>query len=491
MPSFKLNPKSRQWLRRLSFLGLALMGLAMVCYYTYLNTRHDMQLITAKQQNVFEVFYQRARILDPVKLAGFIDESAIKTPIFSENRDALAYVYAYDFRTQLSLAQIPLMPSIRDTLPAYQYVLSYPEVINLYAIFDDHRLLGMMSDNRDLPTRLLPANTVLDQIEPWYHYFGCAAFSMTHDPCSSDEAQVSDIYTDTFTGRQTITMYFPFNYYDQGRGAYRYGLTGIDIAIDAAFKDVLQPYEGLNPTRTVITFDAVEPCRPAHLCLSTPLIRTKAGADLYLKWSYSYKDFAQRVVIYSPAFKLYLIALLLFMPTWRWVYAHVRALAHTDHLTRLPRRDILDEEMLREHDYLMILDIDNFKSINDTHGHGVGDLALIAFALGLRTNTRKGDTAIRWGGEEFVILFKGLDDDTAMQQAAVRLLAHPLRIAEIPHTITFSAGVIRIRDYLTVTDAITLADELLYHVKLNGKHNIAYYQGQAIRLLRDSTTHQA
>ncbi|MEG0010187.1 MAG: GGDEF domain-containing protein [Aeromonas sp.] len=487
----QLRPLSSKWLTRLGLLCLALAGLTMVFNYTYLSIRHDMELITAKQPNVFEVFYQRARILAPVRLAQFIDRSSIRTPIFSENRDALAYVYGYDFKTRERFAEIPIMPSVRDTLPAYQYVLSYPEVINLYAIFDDHRLLGMMPDNRDLPDRLLTANTVLDQIEPWFHYFGCASFAMTHTPCSPDEAQVSDIYTDTFTGRQTITMYFPFVLYEQPSREYRYGLTGIDIAIDAAFKDVLQPYESLNPTRTVITFDAVEPCRPHHICLSTSLMRTKAGADLYLKWSYSYADFAQKMVFYGPAFKLYLIALLLFMLTWRRIYTRLRALAHTDQLTRLPRRDILDEALLQEHDYLMILDIDNFKSINDTYGHSVGDTALAAFARHLHTSIRHGDTAIRWGGEEFITLYKGLGDEAQMRQTVARLLAQPLQIAELPVPITLSAGIIRIRDYLTVPDAVTLADELLYHVKQHGKHNIAYYQGQEIRLVREPTPPEA
>ena len=53
-----------------------------------------------------------------------------------------------------------------------------------------------------------------------------------------------------------------------------------------------------------------------------------------------------------------------------------------------------------------------------------------------------------------------------------------------PTPITFSAGVIRIRDYLTVTEAVHLADELLYHVKQHGKHNIACYEGKTIRLIR-------
>jgi diguanylate cyclase (GGDEF)-like protein len=483
MPVSKMRDIPRQWPFRLALLCVVLSGLAVVLNYTYFSIRHDMELITAKQQNVFEVFYQRARILEPEQLAQFIDGSAIKIPIFSDNRDAAAYVYGYNFKTRERFAVIPILPATNETLIAYQYALSYPEVINLYAIFDDHRLLGMMADNRDLPNRLLPSNSLLDQIAPWRHYFGCAAFNTTHVPCSKDEAQVSGIYTDSFTHLQTITMYFPFVFYEQGKQEYRYGLTGIDIAIDAAFKDVFQPFETLNPTRTVISFNAVEPCRPRHLCLSTPFMQTKAGTSLYLKWSYTYADF-MKVALYGPAFKLYLIALLLLMLTGRRVYFRLRTLAYTDHLTRLPRRDILNTALLQEHDYLMILDIDNFKAINDNYGHGVGDLALAAFARHLHHNIRKGDTAIRWGGEEFIALYKGLDDEEAVRHAVTRLLAQPLRIAQLPAPITFSAGIIRIRDYLTVADAVALADELLYHVKQHGKHNIAFYHGQAIELIR-------
>ncbi|MNH07897.1 putative diguanylate cyclase YdaM [compost metagenome] len=114
----------------------------------------------------------------------------------------------------------------------------------------------------------------------------------------------------------------------------------------------------------------------------------------------------------------------------------------------------------------------------------MGDIALTAFAHHLRNNTRKGDTAIRWGGEEFVVIYRGLDDEDAMWQVVARLLAQPVVIPELPTPITFSAGVIRIRDYLSVAEAVTLADELLYHVKQHGKHNIAYYHRQKIRMVR-------
>ena len=473
----------RKWLLRLALLCLVLSGLALVLYYTYLSIRHDMQLITAKQQNVFEVYYQRARILEPEHLAQFVDGSSIKAPIFSENQDATVYVYGYDVKFRDRIAVIPILPPTSEMLIAYQYALSYPDVINLYAFYDDYRLLGMVADKQILPRRLLPSNTRLDDLKPWRHYFGCAAFASTHVPCSADEAQVSEIYTDSFTQLQTITMYFPFVFYDQAKRDYRYGLSGIDIDIHEAFKAVFRPFETLNPSRTVISFDAAEPCRSWHLCLSTRLMQTKAGADLYLKWSYGYGDFV-RVALYGPAFKLYLIALLLLMLTGRRAYARLRTLAYTDHLTRLPRRDILDNALLQEHDYLMILDIDNFKSVNDIHGHAVGDIALAAFARHLQENIRKGDCAIRWGGEEFIALYKGLEDEAAMRHAVARLLEQELRLPQLPGPITFSAGIIRIRDYLTVSDAITLADELLYHVKQHGKHNIAHYQGQHIELIR-------
>lgn len=82
-------PIPRKWWYRFWFFCLALAGLVVVGNYAYLNVRHDMLLIAHKQSNVFEVFYQRTRVLDPTQLIQFVDSNAIKSPIFSENRDAL------------------------------------------------------------------------------------------------------------------------------------------------------------------------------------------------------------------------------------------------------------------------------------------------------------------------------------------------------------------------------------------------------------------
>ncbi|QNF17366.1 GGDEF domain-containing protein [Aeromonas jandaei] len=477
---------------RATLLGLALLvlgGLGCVFYYTYLNIQHDMDLITAKQKNVFDVFYKRARILRVESISRYMAyHSSLSKP--SAPIDVGSdYLYSYDLKSKARFADIPLQYPAANVLNTFRYALSYPEVINIYTVWNDYRLIGMVAKDRVLPAKLASIRTDLMSFGPWYHYFGCASFNQLHRFCSPDEAVVSNIEVDSFSLRNTIAMYFPF-ISPQEEGEYRYGLLAIDIALDEAFSDVLHPFHGINPTRTAIAFDAALPCRPLHVCLSKPFMHTKTGAVLYLKWSYSWLDFI-KLTFHSAAFKVYLIILLLAMVAWKQLYQRLRTLAHTDHLTQLPRRDILNRAMLHEHDYLMILDIDNFKSINDTYGHGIGDQALVAFSRHLRSNIRKVDSAIRWGGEEFIVLFKGMDDDEMMRHSAARLLARPLTIAELPDPITFSAGVIRIRDYLSVAEAVHLADELLYHVKQQGKHNIASYDGQRIHLIRNPDTETA
>ncbi|MGN4998259.1 GGDEF domain-containing protein [Aeromonas sp. 61P] len=474
---------ARQFIVKVAGLALlALTGLGTVFYYTYLTIQHDMDLITARQKNVFEVFYQRAKILKVENITSYLAQHHLLDQPPPPNSVGSDYLYGYDLKSKYRFADIPLQYPAANLLNTFRYALSYPEVINIYTIWNDYRLIGMVADNNVLPARLAPIKVDLMTLPAWYHYFGCASFAPGRPLCSADEAFVSDIEIDSFSMRNTIVMYFPF-IHQSGRGGYKYGLLGIDIAVDEAFNDVLRPFDTINPTRTNISFEAAEPCRPRHLCLSKPFMRTKAGDDLYLKWSYSWFDFV-KLALQSAAFKVYLIVLLLGMVAWKQIYLRLRTLAHTDHLTRLPRRDVLCHSLLHEHDYLMILDIDNFKSINDTYGHGVGDLALVAFARHLRSNIRKVDSAIRWGGEEFIVLFKGMEDDEMMIHSAGRLLDRPLGIPELPTPITFSAGVIRIRDYLTVTEAVHLADELLYHVKQQGKHNIACYEGKKIRLIR-------
>jgi diguanylate cyclase (GGDEF)-like protein len=100
----------------------------------------------------------------------------------------------------------------------------------------------------------------------------------------------------------------------------------------------------------------------------------------------------------------------------------IEALATTDSLTELPNRrgfDILAEQALQEAQRdtsplcAVLLDLDNFKSINDQYGHLAGDEVLQRFAQQLRERLRQSDILCRWGGEEFILLLKNTDRQAA------------------------------------------------------------------------------
>ncbi|HEV3239802.1 MAG TPA: EAL domain-containing protein [Casimicrobiaceae bacterium] len=107
-------------------------------------------------------------------------------------------------------------------------------------------------------------------------------------------------------------------------------------------------------------------------------------------------------------------------------------LARTDHLTTLPNRFMLDERFAgglaqarREGSLLamLMIDIDRFKNINDTLGHGVGDALLKLVGARLKSCIRDCDTLARWGGDEFVLLLPGLQDSATSVTVAQRCLA--------------------------------------------------------------------
>ncbi|HEX7764349.1 MAG TPA: GGDEF domain-containing protein, partial [Cellvibrio sp.] len=123
---------------------------------------------------------------------------------------------------------------------------------------------------------------------------------------------------------------------------------------------------------------------------------------------------------------------------------------------------------------LIFIDIDNFKKINDDHGHNRGDEVLRLFAQVLTENTRAQDFLARWGGEEFVLACP----DTTVKNATA--LAEKLRLA-IQHTswpqglsITASFGVAQMHAHESPTDFIARADQALYEAKAQGRNGVRY-----------------
>jgi diguanylate cyclase (GGDEF)-like protein len=193
----------------------------------------------------------------------------------------------------------------------------------------------------------------------------------------------------------------------------------------------------------------------------------------------------------SPALSIALVGPLLAIALYqRSTFAAMKAmrLALTDPLTGLGNHRHFHERLQRElasaeetgnKVALCLVDIDNFKSVNDHHGHPVGDRVLGQVASRLR----QGGESFRLGGDEFAVLLPGLDERAALGVA--RSIVERVGAAQIEHvgSITVSAGVASFpvqgvgRDEL-----IRLADSALYWAKEDGKNRARAYESTAIEL---------
>jgi diguanylate cyclase (GGDEF)-like protein len=128
---------------------------------------------------------------------------------------------------------------------------------------------------------------------------------------------------------------------------------------------------------------------------------------------------------------------------------------------------------------LIVLDCDNFKRINDTHGHGVGDRVLIAVADRLRQSTRDSDTVSRLGGDEFVLLLPDVAGAEAIEVVAEKILnamQSPMLIDALSLTMGVSMGIALFpRDGGTALTLMHSADSALYRAKESGRNTYRFH----------------
>jgi diguanylate cyclase (GGDEF)-like protein len=161
--------------------------------------------------------------------------------------------------------------------------------------------------------------------------------------------------------------------------------------------------------------------------------------------------------------------------------------AHLDALTGLPNRKYLKE--ILEHTLskaklensmiaVMFLDLDGFKSVNDTYGHEIGDLLLKEVALRLNSCVRQSDTVARWGGDEFVVLIYGAKEVKNIEAIAEKIiyaLSQEFELNGIIANISASIGVCIFPDHaLDADDMLHKADKAMYEVKKSGKDNYRF-----------------
>jgi diguanylate cyclase (GGDEF)-like protein len=159
-----------------------------------------------------------------------------------------------------------------------------------------------------------------------------------------------------------------------------------------------------------------------------------------------------------------------------------QARAMTDALTGLLNRYGLQHTLAREHAETrryhrqlscVLIDLDNFKTINDTYGHAIGDLTLQQIAGILREAVRASDTVFRYGGEEFLVLLPETDIDGAVALAEkIRASAASRPFGDGSHVfnLTLSAGASSLCPDESGHDMIARADMALYHAKEQGRN---------------------
>jgi diguanylate cyclase (GGDEF)-like protein len=173
--------------------------------------------------------------------------------------------------------------------------------------------------------------------------------------------------------------------------------------------------------------------------------------------------------------------------------ALMEELASLDHLTRVANRrsfyQIASAEAKRCQRYgtaftIAYIDIDDFKSVNDTFGHAEGDELLRCVAASLRANTRATDTVGRIGGDEFVVLLPETDEEQSKQ--TIEKLRAQLREAacSMRHPVTYSIGVVTfVKAPLSVEEMLNCVDEVMYAVKRANKDSVNFARWPELKTL--------
>ncbi len=171
----------------------------------------------------------------------------------------------------------------------------------------------------------------------------------------------------------------------------------------------------------------------------------------------------------------------------------IRNLAFYDSLTKLPNRRLMNERLRHalvssernsNAGALIFIDLDNFKTINDTRGHDVGDLLLAAVGQRLESCLRQSDTAARLGGDEFVVLLEGLSSELleaaesaeSVSQKILTALNLPYTLQGKIHHSSPSIGVCLFQGYdESADDLLKQADLAMYQAKAAGRNTIRFF----------------
>lgn len=243
--------------------------------------------------------------------------------------------------------------------------------------------------------------------------------------------------------------------------------------VHIALSDIMMPkMDGFELIKTIRTDPEL---KNLYLILITARIQEgdrvrglDLGADDYITKPFSFSELLARIRVGSRVIQY---------------QQHLEYQTQTDSLTGLYNRRAFEKKMTDELERanrynhplsLLILDIDNFKIINDTYGHNAGDAALAKISETLRATTRQSDFPSRYGGEEFVLILPETDHQNALQvaekiQGEIRSTVFSMSNGHFTLTVSIGISSTSIHHYADANQMIEDADRALYAAKHNGK----------------------
>ena len=214
------------------------------------------------------------------------------------------------------------------------------------------------------------------------------------------------------------------------------------------------------------------------------------NADWYLKLLATRSWYDYREIIFLAAAGLSISFLIFFIAQNNYRLKQTRAkldiLAKTDpltgifnrrHFAELVQMDMERARRFNENSYIILMDIDHFKNVNDTYGHSTGDKVLIEIARRMKETIRTYDILARYGGEEFIIYMPNTDSSGAAviaERLRLKLCDNPCEFTEARVNITASFGVAKITES-GIEKAIYHADLALYRAKEEGRNRVIFH----------------
>lgn len=243
------------------------------------------------------------------------------------------------------------------------------------------------------------------------------------------------------------------------------------LELNPAIATLREMTKGLEQTRQARTELMVNRKDRASFWIELEVVSVQATAEAVTHWVAVGRDITQR----------------------KSAEDMIRHLAFYDPLTDLPNRQLLLERLHKalaqsarsgQHGALMFIDLDNFKILNDTLGHHMGDQLLQQVARRLTRSVRNTDTVARFGGDEFVIMVDDLSTDPEAAHHKARVLAEkvlhmlrePFQVGSHQHFATPSIGVTAFNgDESDVSELLKQADLAMYHAKGLGRNTLCFF----------------